>query len=68
VRAWSDADRCDRAAFGRFHAGLIAAGVYWPPSQFEAAFVSLAHDDAALEKTRVAVRRAFRAAAAPGGA
>jgi glutamate-1-semialdehyde 2,1-aminomutase len=68
VRAWSDADRCDRAAFGRFHAGLIASGVYWPPSQFEAAFVSLAHDDAALEKTRVAARRAFRAAAAPGAA
>jgi len=68
VRSWSDADRCDRAAFGRFHAGLIAAGVYWPPSQFEAAFVSLAHDDVALEKTRTAARRAFRAAAAPSEA
>ncbi len=63
VRSWNDADRCDRAAFGRFHSALITHGVYWPPSQFEAAFVSLAHDDTALEKTRNAARAAFRAAA-----
>ena len=62
VRSWGDADRCDRAAFGRFHAALIANNVYWPPSQFEAAFISLAHDDAALETTRRAARAAFEAA------
>jgi glutamate-1-semialdehyde 2,1-aminomutase len=64
VRSWADANLCDRAAFGRFHATLIANGVYWPPSQFEAAFVSLAHDDAAFETTRRAARAAFEAAGA----
>ncbi len=46
VRSWSDADRADRARFAAFHAGLLARRVYWPPSQFEAAFLSLAHTDA----------------------
>ena len=66
VRSWGDAEKCDRAAFGRFHASLIAHGVYWPPSQFEAAFVSLAHDASALDKTRHAARAAFQAAAVSG--
>ena len=38
-----------RAASPRFHAHCLEAGVYLPPSQFEAAFVSLAHDDAAID-------------------
>jgi glutamate-1-semialdehyde 2,1-aminomutase len=59
VRSWSDAARCDRDAFARFHGALLDEGVYWPPSQFEAAFVSLAHDEAALEKTEGAMKRAF---------
>ncbi len=58
VRSWSDAERCDRERFGRFHRALLEEGIYWPPSQFEAGFVSLAHDEALLEKTRVAVTRA----------
>jgi glutamate-1-semialdehyde 2,1-aminomutase len=62
VKSWREADRCDRAAFGRWHAALIAHGVHWPPSQFEAAFPSLAHDSAALEKTRRALGPAFAAA------
>ncbi len=65
VRSWTDADACDREAFGRWHAGLIEGGVHWPPSQFEAAFPSLAHDEAALEKTKAALPKAF--AAAKGG-
>jgi glutamate-1-semialdehyde 2,1-aminomutase len=60
VRAWSDADKSDRKRFARFHRGLLDRGVYWPPSQFEAGFVSLAHDDAALDLTRHAVREVFR--------
>jgi len=61
VRSWGDADKCDRARFGRFHRALLDHGVYWPPSQFEAGFVSLAHDDAALETTRKAVVEALKA-------
>lgn len=58
VRRWEDAATCDTAAFGRWHAAMIANGVHWPPAQFEAGFVSLAHDEAALATTE----RAFEAA------
>jgi glutamate-1-semialdehyde 2,1-aminomutase len=61
VRTWADADKCDRKRFGRFHRALLDRGVYWPPSQFEAGFVSLAHDTTALELTRAAVTDALRA-------
>jgi glutamate-1-semialdehyde 2,1-aminomutase len=61
---WTSAARCDTKAFGRWHAAMLARGVYLPPSQFEAAFHSLAHDDAAVEKTLHAARDAFREAAA----
>ncbi len=50
VRAWSDADRADRARFGAWHAGLLSRGVYWPPSQFEAAFLSREHDVGAIDR------------------
>jgi len=60
VRNWSDAAQTDRARFARFHQCLLQRGVYWPPSQFEAGFVSLAHDDAALALTRTAVQEALR--------
>jgi len=59
VRSWTDAEGCDRAAFARFHGALLEHGVYWPPSQFEAGFVSLAHDADALETTRKAAKAAF---------
>lgn len=39
----------DEAAFGRWFHGLLARGVYWPPSPFEAAFLSYAHEDAEVE-------------------
>jgi glutamate-1-semialdehyde 2,1-aminomutase len=51
VRSWTDAARCDTARFGVFHRGLTERGVYWPPSQFEAAFVSIAHTDADVDLT-----------------
>jgi glutamate-1-semialdehyde 2,1-aminomutase len=51
VRSWDDAKACDTKAFARWHAGLLARGVYWPPSQFEAAFISAAHTDADIDAT-----------------
>jgi glutamate-1-semialdehyde 2,1-aminomutase len=51
VFSWTDAAQCDKARFAKFHAGLLSRGVYWPPSQFEAAFLSAAHTDADLEET-----------------
>ncbi len=49
----------DTARFSRFHAGLLAGGVYWPPSQFEAAFLSLAHTEADVDRTITVVRTAL---------
>jgi len=37
--------------FGRYYCQMLDAGIYLAPSQFEACFVSLAHDDAAIEQT-----------------
>jgi len=61
VRNWDEASDTDREAFGRWHAALLEHGVYWPCSQFEAAFISLAHDAAALQKTGQAFKAAFAA-------
>ncbi len=49
----------DRALFARFFNQLLAQGVYWPPSQFEAAFVSLAHSDEDIDYTVTAAKRAI---------
>jgi glutamate-1-semialdehyde 2,1-aminomutase len=59
IRSWDDAKTCDTKAFGRFHRSLLAEGVYWPPAQFEAAFISLAHDDAVIDQTIAAASRAI---------
>jgi glutamate-1-semialdehyde 2,1-aminomutase len=54
----------DTARFSRFHAALLEGGVYWPPSQFEAAFLSLAHTDADIDRTVAVVRTALERSAA----
>jgi glutamate-1-semialdehyde 2,1-aminomutase len=61
VRCFAGALRCDVEAFGRWHRAMREGGVMWPPSQFEAGFVSLAHDERALGATRAAARAAARA-------
>ncbi|MEX2587947.1 MAG: glutamate-1-semialdehyde 2,1-aminomutase [Actinomycetota bacterium] len=38
-----DAQRSDTNRFGHFFHAMLEQGVYWPPSQFEAAFISAAH-------------------------
>jgi glutamate-1-semialdehyde 2,1-aminomutase len=49
VRSYDDAKRADTKRFGHWHAGMLARGQYWPPSQFEAAFVSGAHSEADID-------------------
>ena len=51
VRDFATASACDTDAFARFWRALLERGIYAPPSQFEAWFVSLAHDAAAIERT-----------------
>ncbi|MFO0569757.1 MAG: glutamate-1-semialdehyde 2,1-aminomutase [Polyangiaceae bacterium] len=59
VRSWADADKCDRERFARFHRGLLERGTYWPASQFEAAFLSLAHTEDDVDRTIAAARDAL---------
>ena len=61
VRNFQDALSCDRKAFARFHRLMLEQGIYLPPSQFEAWFVSTAHDEAAVERTVEAAAASLRA-------
>jgi glutamate-1-semialdehyde 2,1-aminomutase len=51
VRDAVAARKCNRELFARFFHGMLERGIYWPPSPFEAAFVSLAHDTRDIEQT-----------------
>ena len=64
VTDWDSAAKCDTEAFGRFFRGMLGAGVYLPPSQFEAAFLSAAHTEGDIQETVAAAREAFAMAAA----
>jgi glutamate-1-semialdehyde 2,1-aminomutase len=59
VRDFAGASACDLDAYGRFCRALLDRGVYPPTSQFEAWFVSLAHDEAAIQHTCEAAAAAF---------
>lgn len=61
VDNYDDAILSDTARFGRFFAALIDEGVWIPPSQFEAWFVSLAHQRGDLDATISAIGRALQA-------
>jgi len=51
VENFETAKTSDLPRFGRYYCQMLDAGIYLAPSQFEACFVSLAHDDAAIEQT-----------------
>ena len=59
VTDYASARKSDTAAFARFFRTLLDRGVYFPPSQFEAAFVSAAHTAEDVALTLDAARRAF---------
>jgi glutamate-1-semialdehyde 2,1-aminomutase len=60
VRDFGGARAADHALFAAFFQQMLTRGVHLPPSGYEAWFVSLAHDDAALEATLEAARAALR--------
>ena len=60
VTNYEQAARSDTAAFGRFHRAMLDRGIWLPPSQFEAAFISTAHGDAEVQATIAAAREAFQ--------
>jgi glutamate-1-semialdehyde 2,1-aminomutase len=64
---YATAKRQDAAAYSAFFHAMLDAGVYLPPSAFEAWFVGAAHDDRALQRIADAAPRAARAAAQAQG-
>lgn len=56
---YATACRSDRTRFARWHRALLEHGIYWPPSQLEAAFISAAHTEADVERTLEAADRAL---------
>jgi glutamate-1-semialdehyde 2,1-aminomutase len=59
INNMSDAKRCDTAAFAKFFHAMLDAGIYLPPAQFEAAFVSAAHTAADIEQFLAATQQAL---------
>ena len=60
VTDYASAVRCDTNRFGRFFQEMLQRGIYLPPSQFEAWFVSLAHSDDDIARTVQAARDALK--------
>src|SRR6185369_3263152 len=56
---WNSANNSDRQLYGKFFHAMLDEGVYLAPSQFEAAFVSLAHTDEVIDQTLNAAQKAI---------
>jgi len=59
VTDWNSASKSDTKAFGRFFRAMLDNGVYLPPSQFEAAFLSTAHTEDDVKKTIAVAKQAL---------
>jgi glutamate-1-semialdehyde 2,1-aminomutase len=60
VTDFTSAATSDTAAFARFHGAMMDQGIWLPPSQYEAAFVSTAHNDAEVELLLNAAKGSFQ--------
>jgi glutamate-1-semialdehyde 2,1-aminomutase len=61
VRDWESASKSDTKAFGKFFRAMLDAGVYLPPSQYEAAFLGATHTGEDVQRTVAAAKGAFAA-------
>jgi len=61
VTDWTTASTADAKRFGKFHRAMLENGIYLPPSQFEAAFLSAAHSEADIDRTIAASSSALKA-------
>ncbi|AKT37067.1 glutamate-1-semialdehyde 2,1-aminomutase [Chondromyces crocatus] len=61
VRSWAEASGSDTKRFARWHGEMLARGIYWPPSQYEAAFLCAALTDDDITRTVAACREALAA-------
>ena len=57
VTDWTSASRCDTRAYARFFRSMMSSGVYIPPSQFEAWFISAAHKEGDIQRTIQAAKK-----------
>ena len=64
VTDWDSASKSDAEAFGRFFRNMLDAGIYLPPSQYEAAFLGAAHSEEDVKQTIAAAKQAFAMVAA----
>jgi glutamate-1-semialdehyde 2,1-aminomutase len=60
VRNLVEAQKSDTNLFRTFFQGMLAQGIYLPPSQFEACFISLAHGAVELEETLLAFKNVWQ--------
>ncbi|MFO0734094.1 MAG: glutamate-1-semialdehyde 2,1-aminomutase, partial [Nitrospiraceae bacterium] len=61
---WTTAKKSDTKAYAKFFHQMLEAGIYFAPSQFEAAFMSLAHTPKDIERTVKAAQAAFKSLSA----
>ena len=60
VYSFADARKADTARYAKWFRGMLERGVYFAPSQFEAAFISAAHDEAIITRTLEAARETLK--------
>ena len=61
IRNYADAKKSDTTKFAKFFQEMLARGIFLPPSQYEALFVSAAHTEADIERTIQAADESLRA-------
>ena len=61
-RNWDEAKLADTAMFARFHNAMLERGIHLAPSQFEGGFLSIAHDEAIVDRTIDAAAESLRVA------
>jgi glutamate-1-semialdehyde 2,1-aminomutase len=61
VNNYTEAKKSDTTRFGEFFQGMLRRGIFLPPSQYEALFVSAAHTDAEIDATIAAARESLSA-------
>jgi glutamate-1-semialdehyde 2,1-aminomutase len=59
VYDYASAKKADTARYARFFHAMLERGVYLAPSQFEAAFLSLEHNDSVIDQTVSAAAEVF---------
>ncbi len=60
VTDFESAQKCDTEQFAKVWRALIDKGIYWPPSQFEAAFISVVHSKNDIDNTIEAFKEAVK--------